>query len=362
MSKYLIKILSICAFVIVLPLAILGTALCVTETRDYTLSLYMVGNESDGAASARLLIDGEEKEGNKVTVRKNTMVTIECDIQGYDFDAWYLGTAENHPNKLAGSDGKTQMQLKVISNIDLTAQLTQVDFTINVKFNSRSNETKELNLKDKKFTSNYQDTTPRPGYTFVGLQDQNGTLYKPNGENDYRSDNGQLLSDVVANGSERVISMTAVWAAKYDHINIRMALVLDSNLYGDNFVQGVKDGVRYDLNGNEAAPVYKSLYLFNDDSNEYDLNDNLIENLFVYDYYTLNGQIYTRGQNVKVANEMLITYGEENEHTLVDLATFKDDWTFETLIEKILQLSENDKTPEFIENNNFFIKFILKTI
>lgn len=116
MSKYLIKILSICAFVIVLPLAILGTALCVTETKSYTLSLYVKGEDRDNAPT--LLIDGEEK--NQITVQKNTTVTITFASDAYNFTAWYEGTDVTYETDKFFSDERS-VSFKLTSNLDLTA-------------------------------------------------------------------------------------------------------------------------------------------------------------------------------------------------------------------------------------------------
>ena len=92
MSKYLVKILTICAFAILLPLVAVGAALCVTEARGSTLTVYADGNEGTfgGANSAvSIIIDGEKQEDSKITVKKNTEVTVVYEGTGYDFVGWY---------------------------------------------------------------------------------------------------------------------------------------------------------------------------------------------------------------------------------------------------------------------------------
>lgn len=92
MSKYLIKILSVCAFVVLLPLMIVSTALGVTEAAPCNLQLFMAGDE---AANATIYIDGEEVE-NKTVVKNSTVeLTFETD-EGFVLKGWYLGSDKTY--------------------------------------------------------------------------------------------------------------------------------------------------------------------------------------------------------------------------------------------------------------------------
>ena len=109
MSKYLIKILSVCAVVILLPLVIVGSALCVTEAMGCTLTVVADGTESTFAGAGTestisIFIDGEKQESNKIVVKKNTEVTVTYTGTGYDFQGWYKGNyAELNANSKAES-------------------------------------------------------------------------------------------------------------------------------------------------------------------------------------------------------------------------------------------------------------------
>ena len=89
MSKYLIKILSICAFVVLLPLIITATALTVTETRAFSLSVDISGNTNERYSASVLINDKEE---NKFTSIKNTNVELTFVADAYDFIGWFKGS------------------------------------------------------------------------------------------------------------------------------------------------------------------------------------------------------------------------------------------------------------------------------
>lgn len=96
MSKYLIKILSICAFVILIPLIIVGSALCVTEAMACTLKVLDGGVEGGYGTSSNvtIFIDNEKQDTNEISVKKNTEVTVTYEGTGYDFVGWYNGNYE----------------------------------------------------------------------------------------------------------------------------------------------------------------------------------------------------------------------------------------------------------------------------
>lgn len=120
MSKYLVKILSICAFVVILPLAILATALCVTESASYSVKLYLAGNTSE-AATSKVLINGKERENNELKFGKNAEVIISFEATGYDFDGWYIGTDKTYEGKNEIKSENKVYSFKITQNMDLTA-------------------------------------------------------------------------------------------------------------------------------------------------------------------------------------------------------------------------------------------------
>lgn len=129
MSKYLVKILSICAFVVMLPLIILGTALCVTETENYKLRLFVDGDNAE-YTSCEVLINGEKRENNEITLIKNTEVVVSFVGEGYNFDKWYEGTNTTYQaeNKVASEN--VSFTFKLTSNLDLTAKCAVKKYSV----------------------------------------------------------------------------------------------------------------------------------------------------------------------------------------------------------------------------------------
>ncbi len=129
MTKYLVKILSICAFIVMLPLVILGTALCVTESTDYKVRLFVDGNDS-AKASCEVLINGEVRDNNELTLKKNSNVTISIVTTGYDFEAWYKGTNVNYTENQTKVSDKLSYSFEITGNTDLTAKIAVKNYQV----------------------------------------------------------------------------------------------------------------------------------------------------------------------------------------------------------------------------------------
>lgn len=124
MSKYLIKILSICAFVILLPLIIIGSSLCVTEALGCTLSILADGVEGRGVGAnseVSIYIDGVKQENNKITVKKHTDVTVTYSGEGYDFQGWYNGNYKEIKENAKAVSTDASYTFSVKGNTVLTA-------------------------------------------------------------------------------------------------------------------------------------------------------------------------------------------------------------------------------------------------
>lgn len=133
MSKYLVKILSICAFVILIPLIVLGSALCVTEAMGCTLTVLAGGIESEfGGTSSNvaIFIDGVEQKEDKVTLKKHTEVTITYQGEGYDFQGWFKGNYEEIKDNAKAVSTKESYTFLVRGNTVLTAVRDVKTYTV----------------------------------------------------------------------------------------------------------------------------------------------------------------------------------------------------------------------------------------
>lgn len=155
MSKHLMKILSICAMVILLPLIIVGAALCITEAIPVTLTIYQGGNEGDIsiyeddaslAPSAKVSIflrddtnsswieqiDEEGYPVTQVSVQKNDEIkVVYSNSVGYDFQGWYKGSPTEYNENSTARETKTEYTFFIRGNTSLTAIRNVMTYTVN---------------------------------------------------------------------------------------------------------------------------------------------------------------------------------------------------------------------------------------
>ena len=190
MSKYLIKILSICAFVILLPLVVLGSALCVTEAMGISLTIYEGGETAQYGGTTTniaIIIDGVEQEGTKITFKKNTDVTVtwtgksdEETVSAYDFQGWYKG----NPSALRGRETtKSSYTFTVRGNTVLTAVKNVKKYTVTYagKYDDGTDIDIEPATVNVQFNQDLAAVAPKGNdLTFSGWYDVNnaGTVTK----------------------------------------------------------------------------------------------------------------------------------------------------------------------------------------
>lgn len=122
MSKHLVKILSLCALVVLMAVSIVGAAVCVTEAVGCTLTVVDASKDAEFAESGvAIYIDGKKQEESTIRVSKYTEVEVKYEgVQtGYNFNGWYVGNYDINKDK-AVSD-KTTYKFEVKRNTKITA-------------------------------------------------------------------------------------------------------------------------------------------------------------------------------------------------------------------------------------------------
>lgn len=143
MSKQLIKILVICAVVVLCPLVIVAVALLSTEAVGCSLTINGAGIEKVGetdfggkSSIVKIMINGQEQQSNEVEVTKNDEVTVTFEGVGYDFVGWYNG---NYNEINFESDEKlsdqTSYTFKITKNTVLTAVRNVKTYNVSYKGN-----------------------------------------------------------------------------------------------------------------------------------------------------------------------------------------------------------------------------------
>ena len=97
MSKKLLKILALCIFVTLIPVAIVASALMVTQAAPYTIVVDLKGEQENLESYSKSLtisVNEKLKEGNKVNAKETDKVLISFESEAYDITGFYSGEAE----------------------------------------------------------------------------------------------------------------------------------------------------------------------------------------------------------------------------------------------------------------------------
>ncbi len=129
MSKHLIKILSICALIVLVPLIIVGSALCVTEASPVTLTVYEGGETYENGDYPTLITVQVEDEaptavelGQSITVKKNSSITLTFTGNTvYQFDGWYRGTDKQVTADTVAEELSEKYEFTIRGNTNITA-------------------------------------------------------------------------------------------------------------------------------------------------------------------------------------------------------------------------------------------------
>lgn len=94
MSKSFTKILTICSLVLVILAVVVASAICLTTTVSYKVTVNAILNGIENlpaGANKDVTIKINGKETNKLNVQKGQKVTIECSAENYNYEGWTNG-------------------------------------------------------------------------------------------------------------------------------------------------------------------------------------------------------------------------------------------------------------------------------
>lgn len=271
MSKKLVKILSVCACVFLIPLIILGVALSVVNNRPVTLSIFDGGDAVVSGTNSQVGIYVENKlqSSNKITLKQGTTVTITWEGEGFDFVGWFSGNESETQGQTAISKDKAY-KFQVKDNTTLTALKKYVVYRMNVRLNKVSSQVDSLTFKRETGFDTYTQT--REGYTLKGFE-FDGSLYTPNG-NDY-SNGGALLSSKLYDSANHTIDVTAVWETEYQTMNLKLDAYME-----DDYVYGVSGSQEVELHDKNMTLAIKDEVSTNSNVTNVDLSDKIYDKLF----------------------------------------------------------------------------------
>ncbi len=136
MSKYLVKILSICALVVLLAVTIVGSAICVTEAVGCTLTVVnaseIVEEEGvDAESNVAIFVDGKKQEKNSIHLSKYTEVEVVYTgvENGYKFEGWYEGNYDLSKDKKVSDKTSYKFEVKKNTKLSAVANLRRIPVT-----------------------------------------------------------------------------------------------------------------------------------------------------------------------------------------------------------------------------------------
>lgn len=353
MSKKLIKIISICAVAVLLPLIILGVALSVSSNKAVTLSIFDGGDAVVEGTSSKvsIFVNDVEQEETTISVKNGTEVTVTWEGVGFKFDGWFSGRESQTQGNLPESENLSYT-FTLKNNKVLTAKKSYKTYSLNVKFKEGSTIFDQISYTRSNGGSGTFGayTREREGYTFKGLMfDEN--LYIPAGT-DFVF-NGGSLSTFFTNDTY-TLDVTAVWECQYKNLNFKFTTDIDNKYY----VYGVKNDTETELDG------ISYLIAFNDNIDDgYDLTDNALDVLLLgrYEYFMIkvNGEpvrVQLVIEDVKVRLDKLSSAvtGDVHDMDFTGYDTLKD-WI--DFIESVTNGGE-----KLTDDDVVYVKFIFERI
>lgn len=265
MSKKLVKILSICAIAVLIPLIVLGVALSVSYNRTCTLEIFDGGDgiQTNTTSEVAIYVENQKIDGTKIEAKKGTEITVTWEGTGFDFVGWYNGNeGETQGAKAVNKNPAYTFSLK--SNRVLTAIKKYVTYSVNVQTKEGGSTTTISYTREGGFAP-YGVT--RDGYTFKGLK-YDGNVYTPSGTDFVYG--GSSLSNALLTSATHSIDTVAVWECDYANLS--------------NFtICTVVQGTDYPIIADGASTSFDERarsYVFQDTNSGVDLSDVVFDKVF----------------------------------------------------------------------------------
>ena len=299
MSKQLIKILVICALVVICPLVIVGVALMSQEAVGCTLTIYDGGVEKMGetdfggkSSNVTIMVDGKAHDSNKITLTKRSEVTVTYEGVGYDFVGWFNGNYNEinvETDKVLNKVGEFTYTFEIEKDTVLTAVRNVKTFNVSYAGNYDDNST-VMDVVSKTYEYNEPLATVEAKsekYALAGWHEYDQV-------EDVKGSNTK-----VANFGSKDVTLYPTWERQY---KFEFYGVADYELDGDEgtwALKGTKNG-----NADQWVEELGTLMYFNENPTDgyYDLNQNVCDYfLSAYsDIKTMNGDGVTFANQIKI--------------------------------------------------------------
>ncbi len=143
MTKYLVKIISICSFIVLIPIIIAGVALSAVGSSLFKLNTYIYGATSDKASySITIGEEGKDKKPiNEASFTNGTSVNVNIESVGYDFLGWFNGDDKTINTQEAPLSTDASYTFEIKNNTQLTAAVKVKSY--NIRFSGKYQDESE---------------------------------------------------------------------------------------------------------------------------------------------------------------------------------------------------------------------------
>ena len=127
MSKRLTKILTISLLAVMVPVAIIIIAICLSTAVSFNLKIDTKGYENVGNIS--ITVNGNEYT-DAVRIAKNSEVTVTVSTIGYDFEGWYACEAKDVIQDSEAITDEKSYTFTIVKDTVLTANINIIEYAI----------------------------------------------------------------------------------------------------------------------------------------------------------------------------------------------------------------------------------------
>lgn len=317
MSKRLIKILVICALVVICPIVIVGVSLMSTEAVGYTLNICAIGEEGQDfggkESSVSIIIDGKVQKDTKMTVTKGTEVTVMYEGVGYEFAGWYKGKSgevsvdsQNPLNK----EGETSYTFTIKKNTNLTAVRNVKTYNV-VYAGQYDDQSTDIAIDAQSYYYNQPLATPQAKSDKFAL----AGWHEYDQAEDIKGENTKVANFA---SDEEIITLYPTWERQYKFEFYAIGEHVYQGQEGTWSLKGSKGGAD-DLWVEELGTMM--YFMENPIAGYYDLNQNVCD-YFINTYSNIKTM---NGKDAKFENTVKIYYKVNSDYSILAAEIYLDE-------------------------------------
>ena len=175
MSKKLLKILAICIFVTLIPVAIVAIALTATQSAPYIINVELKGEEeylNEYNQKLSISVNERLREGNRVGVKETDKVVITFEGDAYDVKGFYQGNPDSVSETSTPLEPNvSSYDFEVKGSANITIWVEPKTFELSFEFTNGETKISDLNTSYGKELPKVQGRDDFAGWMVKGAND-----------------------------------------------------------------------------------------------------------------------------------------------------------------------------------------------